>query len=195
MFLCILLLRMLIISGTELRPKLQTWLMINRGNECTNTLGTVGGAAFWLSFSEPTTHMNSIGDPKYCIYFLQFASSSLHKLWRAMYFLASRSHGDSKFNKSRRQHCSYMGESKHICLWKTLTEMGVLDHLTCLWEACMWESRKQDVWNPVWNSWLVQDWESTTRHLLSSCLFNLSRKAHHVKYRAEWVTSWNQDDL
>ena len=79
-----------------------------------------------------------------------------------------------------------MGESKRICLWKTLTEMGLLDHLTCLL-INLYVSQE----GRVGTLYGTTDWfrfEKGVQHncLLSSCLFNLY--AEHIM----WNTRLNE---
>ena len=68
----------------------------------------------------------------------------------------------------------------HNQLWKTLKEMGVSDDPTCLLRNLYAVKKKQ--LGPVWNNWLVQDWESSTTRLLLLCLFNW--QAGHIMKNA-----------
>ena len=80
----------------------------------------------------------------------------------------------------------------HNKLWKILQEIGIPNHLTCLWRNCM-QARKQ-----------VRTGHRTTFSfpigkgvhqgcILSPCLFNLYAEYIMRNNWTGWSTSWNQD--
>ena len=78
-------------------------------------------------------------------------------------------------------------------LWKILKEMGISGHLTCLLRNLYVDQEAT-----VRTLYETTDWFRIEKgiqegYLLSSCLFNLTHRAHHGKCWAGWVTSWNQD--
>ena len=48
--------------------------------------------------------------------------------------------------------------------WKILKEMGVPDHLTCLWRN-LYATQGSNSQNWTWNNRLIQNWESSTSRL------------------------------
>ena len=78
--------------------------------------------------------------------------------------------------------------------WEILKEMRIPDHSTCVLRNL---HAGQEA--TVRTTYGTKDWFKIRRgvcqnYILSPCLFNLySILVHHVKYRAGWLISWNQD--
>ena len=77
--------------------------------------------------------------------------------------------------------------------WKTLQEMGILDHLTCLREICIQVKRQQveldmEQWT---DSKLGKEYVKAVNTV--TLLIKLICRVHHVKTWAGGSTSWNQD--
>ena len=80
----------------------------------------------------------------------------------------------------------------HKKLWKILQQMGILDHLTCLWRN-LYEGQEATVRTGHGTTDWFQIGEGVYQVcILSPCLFNICR-VYHVKCRAGGSTSWNQD--
>ena len=75
--------------------------------------------------------------------------------------------------------------------WKILKEVGVADHITYLLRN-MYVG--QEVAVRILRGTTVQNWERSTSRLYITILFiYFTFRLHHVKCRAGWSTSWNQD--
>ena len=80
----------------------------------------------------------------------------------------------------------------HNKLWKILKEMGIPDHLICLLRN-LYAGQEAT----VRTGHRTTDWFQIGKGvrqgcILSPCLFNICR-VYHLKCRAGWSTSWNQD--
>ena len=83
----------------------------------------------------------------------------------------------------------------HNKLWKNMIEMGLPDHLTCLF-LCIQRILYADQEATVSTRHRATHWFQIRKEvrqgcILSPCLFNLCR-VHHEKPWAGWSTSWNQ---
>ena len=76
----------------------------------------------------------------------------------------------------------------HHKLWKILKEMGIPDHLTCLWEV-----RKQQLELVMENRLVANPERSMSRLYIVTLLIQLICRVHHEKHWVGWSTSWNQD--
>ena len=52
---------------------------------------------------------------------------------------------------------------------------------------------RSDSWNPVWNSWLVQDWEGVWQDVCCHLVCLIYRLSTSSEMPSGWVTSLNQD--
>ena len=76
--------------------------------------------------------------------------------------------------------------------WKILEEMGLPDHLTCLLRNLCVGQEATVV--PIWNNWLVQNWErSMTRVFIVTLFIYLMCRVHHAEWWTGQITSWKQD--
>ena len=78
-------------------------------------------------------------------------------------------------------------------LWKILKEMEIPDHLTCLLRN-LYAGQEET----VRTRHEIMDLFQIGKGLHQACytvtlLIKLLCRAHHVKYQAGWITSWNQD--
>ena len=71
--------------------------------------------------------------------------------------------------------------------------MGIADHLSCLPRNHLYSGQEATV-RTIHGTmdWLQIGKGVQQGCVLSRCLFNLYAE-HHVKHRAGWITSWNQD--
>ena len=81
----------------------------------------------------------------------------------------------------------------HNKLWKILKEMGIPDHLTCLFRNLY---AGQEATVRIGNGTI--DWFHIGKgvrqgYILSTCLFNLYAECINVNCWVGWSTSWNQD--
>ena len=77
-------------------------------------------------------------------------------------------------------------------LWKILKEMEILDHLTCLLRNLLYAGQE----GTVWTGHETMNWFKIGKGVWQGCilspyLFNLYAE-YHVKFWADWITSWNQ---
>ena len=81
----------------------------------------------------------------------------------------------------------------HSKLWKTLKEMGIPDHLTCLLRNLYAGQEATIRTGHGTTDWFQIRKGACQGCILSPCLFNLYAKCIMKKCQAEWSTSWNQD--
>ena len=74
-----------------------------------------------------------------------------------------------------------------IKLWKILKEMRIPDHLTCLLRN-LYAGQEATVRTGHGKT----DWLQIRKGVCQGCILSPCR-AHHAKFWAGWVTSWNQD--
>ena len=65
--------------------------------------------------------------------------------------------------------------------------------LPASWETCM-QLKKQQLELNITDNRLIQNWERSVSRMYAATLCILvTSRVHHVKFWAEWSTSWNQD--